>query len=154
MIDPMNEFTKCRFTDAHVKGWRMASTYQADPELLFKRLQVIRLIHGASGVRLHLQCVCAGRVPLRAMPSLLRRWGPPLSPPFSLACHCVLSPQVKLQGGATEITVNVLDVCADDDCSGCCNDNTAGKTWKMLDIEKWAAADLLDLGDVSWVTVR
>ncbi len=42
-----------------------------------------------------------------------------------------------------KVTVNVADVCNDDDCDGCCKENTGNKAWKLIDLEKWPASKLL-----------
>jgi hypothetical protein len=41
------------------------------------------------------------------------------------------------------VRVNMLDVCADSDCSGCCTQNTAGGKFTLIDIEKNPASKLL-----------
>ncbi|PNH01709.1 hypothetical protein TSOC_012384 [Tetrabaena socialis] len=67
--------------------------------------------------------------------------------------------EVMLQGGPKSIIVNVVDVCDDSDCDGCCKKNTGNKAWKLIDIEKWPASALLgfptssltfDVNDVSY----
>lgn len=50
---------------------------------------------------------------------------------------------VMVQGGSKYVRVNVGDVCADSDCSGCCSKNAGKGKYKLIDIEKWPAAALL-----------
>jgi len=42
-----------------------------------------------------------------------------------------------------KVQVNVQDVCNDNDCAGCCRTNTGNRRYKLIDIEKWPALDLL-----------
>jgi hypothetical protein len=44
---------------------------------------------------------------------------------------------------AVNVTLRVIDKCADADCSRCCSRNTGGGRWRLIDIEKWPAAQLL-----------
>jgi hypothetical protein len=50
---------------------------------------------------------------------------------------------VMVQGRSRVIRVNVQDVCNDNDCSGCCSRNTGNGRYKLIDLEKWPALDLL-----------
>eukprot|EP00798_Chlamydomonas_sp_ICE-L_P026083 gene26083-11789_t len=52
--------------------------------------------------------------------------------------------EVMIEGNPKEVvTVQVLDVCADSDCDGCCPKATGERKWKLIDLEKWAASELL-----------
>eukprot|EP00798_Chlamydomonas_sp_ICE-L_P023707 gene23707-9249_t len=51
--------------------------------------------------------------------------------------------EVMVEGSTKVVTVQVLDVCADSDCEGCCKSNTGDRKWKLIDLEKWAASELL-----------
>jgi len=52
--------------------------------------------------------------------------------------------QVMVEGNPTRTaTVSVMDVCSDSDCNGCCRTNTGNGAYKLIDLEKWAALDLL-----------
>ena len=46
---------------------------------------------------------------------------------------------------ATTVLANVLDLCKDSDCGGCCKKNTANGKYKLLDLEAQVACDLLGL---------
>jgi hypothetical protein len=48
-----------------------------------------------------------------------------------------------VQGGTRIATVRMMDVCNDNDCGGCCSRNTGNGAYKLIDLEKWAALDLL-----------
>ncbi|KAG2442485.1 hypothetical protein HXX76_002571 [Chlamydomonas incerta] len=51
--------------------------------------------------------------------------------------------EVMVQGAPQRtVTVNVKDVCSDDDCDGCCKKNTGNKAWKLIDLEKGPARTL------------
>jgi hypothetical protein len=51
---------------------------------------------------------------------------------------------VMVEGApAVNVTVRVIDKCADADCRGCCSRNTGRGRWRLIDIEKWPAAALL-----------
>ncbi|GFR42458.1 hypothetical protein Agub_g3365 [Astrephomene gubernaculifera] len=81
----------CRFPEATVKAWNLASTYDLDAALFGRQLEVMAL--GA----------LAGRT----------------------------------------VVVNVRDVCNDNECRGCCKHRTGNKAWKLINIEKWPASQLL-----------
>lgn len=57
--------------------------------------------------------------------------------------------EVIVEGAPQRVaTVRVMDVCNDDDCRdangvGCCTKNTGNGAFKLIDLEKWAALDLL-----------
>lgn len=36
-----------------------------------------------------------------------------------------------------------MDVCNDNDCGGCCSQNTGNGAYPLIDLEKWSALDLL-----------
>ena len=80
----------CRWPEATVRNWAMGSTWDRDPALLGRRLEVM----------------VAGRT-------------------------------------TRTVSINMQDVCADSDCSGCCSRNTGSGRWKLIDIEKWPASSLL-----------
>ncbi|WIA40619.1 hypothetical protein OEZ86_013955 [Tetradesmus obliquus] len=51
---------------------------------------------------------------------------------------------VMVEGVPGRVTrVNIQDVCNDNDCAGCCSRNTGNGAYPLIDIEKWAALDLL-----------
>jgi hypothetical protein len=57
--------------------------------------------------------------------------------------------EVRVQGRDRTVRVNVQNVCADTDCSGCCSRNTANGAYKLIDLEKWSALELLQSFDSS-----
>ncbi|KXZ41007.1 hypothetical protein GPECTOR_997g267 [Gonium pectorale] len=69
-----------------------------------------------------------------------------------------------VQGSSSRtVTVNMIDVCSDSDCDGCCSKNTGNGAYKLIDLEKWPASQLLgfnpnadnfDINDVSKPTAR
>ena len=50
---------------------------------------------------------------------------------------------ILVQGTSKVVRVNVGDVCSDNDCDGCCRANTGNGRYKLIDIEKWPASELL-----------
>ena len=57
--------------------------------------------------------------------------------------------EVRVQGRDRIVRVNVLNVCADSDCNGCCSRNAANGAYKLIDLEKWSALNLLQSFDPS-----
>jgi hypothetical protein len=53
--------------------------------------------------------------------------------------------QIRIAGTNKYVTGNVLDVCNDDDCDGCCKANSSNKRYKLLDVEAQLASLLLGL---------
>jgi hypothetical protein len=53
--------------------------------------------------------------------------------------------EIMIQGSTDgrKAIVNVGDVCSDSDCGGCCSKNTGNGKYKLIDIEKWPASELL-----------
>lgn len=51
--------------------------------------------------------------------------------------------KVKIAGKSKAVNVNVLDVCKDADCDGCCSDNASNGKYKLLDLEAQVACGLL-----------
>ncbi|KAG2485983.1 hypothetical protein HYH03_015306 [Edaphochlamys debaryana] len=52
--------------------------------------------------------------------------------------------EVMVEGAPERsVVVEVMDVCSDDDCDGCCRDNTGDGRWRLIDLEKWPASQLL-----------
>lgn len=72
--------------------------------------------------------------------------------------------EVAMEGGSGKtVRVNMKDVCADSDCTGCCSQNTGNGKYKLIDIEKHPAAALLgfdfsaskfDINDVTYPTAK
>jgi hypothetical protein len=57
--------------------------------------------------------------------------------------------EVMVEGQTRVARVNVQDVCRDEDCGNCCSTNTGNKAYTLIDLEKWAALDLLNLDPIS-----
>lgn len=58
--------------------------------------------------------------------------------------------QVVVEGQpGRAVAVNVMDVCSDSDCNGCCSKNTGNGAYKLIDLEKWSAVALLGNFDPS-----
>ena len=53
--------------------------------------------------------------------------------------------RVRVAGRPTVVTANVLDVCNDADCDGCCKLNSSNKRFKLIDLEAQVACSLLGL---------
>lgn len=57
--------------------------------------------------------------------------------------------EVMVQGGSRVVgNIRVMDVCNDNDCPvpgspGCCSQNTGNGRYKLIDLEKWPALELL-----------
>ncbi len=47
------------------------------------------------------------------------------------------------------VTVNVGDLCNDNDCDGCCSANTGSGKWKLIDMEKGPASQLFGFSTTS-----
>ena len=79
----------CRWPETVVANWAVAATWDSDPALLGRRLEV------------------------------------------------------RVAGRTASTFVNMYDVCNDNDCGGCCSRNTGNGAYKLIDIEKWPASQLL-----------
>ena len=72
--------------------------------------------------------------------------------------------EILVQGKPeTKVIINVRDLCSDGDCENCCSTNSGAGKWKLIDIEKYPASQLLgfdfssatfDINDVVYPTAQ
>ncbi|PNH10882.1 hypothetical protein TSOC_002374 [Tetrabaena socialis] len=83
-----------------------------------------------------------GIMACRYPPEVVKRWN--MAATYNMDASLLgRKLEVMVQGGQRVVTVNVKDVCSDLDCDGCCKANSGNKAWKLIDLEKGPASQLL-----------
>ncbi|PNH10862.1 hypothetical protein TSOC_002400 [Tetrabaena socialis] len=83
-----------------------------------------------------------GSMACRYPPEVVKRWN--MAATYNMDASLLgRKLEVMVQGGQRVVTVNVKDICSDLDCDGCCKANSGNKAWKLIDLEKGPASQLL-----------